>query len=667
MFFKFLLIFVCLHFSANAQEEILIKEFIDGLVEDLPEDLDLSEINERLLYFSKHPINLNQTTPEELKSLFFLSALQVANFFTYLSANGKLIDVLELQAVPGFNGKTIQNLLPFVKLNEDELKEKITVKNLKKFGENDLVIRVARILETQKGFRDLTGSKYLGTPEKLLLRYKYNFSNRVLLSLVAEKDAGEKLNPFLTANLTINTVGFVKRLSIGDYSLQFGQGLTLWSGFGFGKGPDVTSIAKKDDGLKSYSSANEYSFFRGIGAKVSLSKEFELTTFLSSRTHDATVRLNEEGNEIIATLNETGYHRTLNELNSKKTVNQKIYGAVVEYRHKNLNVGVISYQSHYSKVFLANDQPYQIFNFNGKQLFNVGFYYNYAFKNIYFFGEAARGLKRGSAMMNGLLISLSNSISAVMLYRKYEKDYHNFFNQGPAESNGFNENGLYAGINISPSRKWTLSAYADYFRFPWLKFRVDAPSQGYEILAQVSYVPSKKFRATIRYKSELKQQNTDTEVSLNFLDPVIRRSYRADVTWKLTNSIALQNRIEVANYQKSTLPAEFGYLVYQDLSFSPSRSKLSGNFRVGYFNAPSYNSRLYAYEDDILYNFTFGMYNGNGIRNYVNLKYKLLKSVVLWARYALFYYKDTTTVGSGLDEINGNKKSEVKFQLRYQF
>ncbi len=269
--------------------------------------------------------------------------------------------------------------------------------------------------------------------------------------------------------------------------------------------------------------------------------------------------------------------------------------------------------------------------------------------------------------MQGLLISLSNKISAVVLYRNYQKNYHNFFNQAPAESNGFNETGFYAGININPSRKLTFSLYADYFKFPWLKFRIDAPSQGYELLSQLSYTPSKTFKATIRYKFELKQQNTDSETIINFLDDVKKRSFRADVNWKLSKTIALQNRIELSNFQKGDVNPEFGYLIYQDLALSPTRSKLSGNLRVAYFNTPSYNSRLYAYEDDILYNFSFGMYNGNGIRNYINIKYKFLKKVDLWLRHALFYYKNTDVIGAGLDEIIGNKKSEIKFQLRYQF
>jgi len=662
MFFKFLIFVLLLSVNVSAQEDLLIKEIIDGMVDDLPDDLDLSELSERLLYFKKHPLSINHTNQDELKKLFFLSPLQITNLLAYISANGKLIDVLELQAVPGFDGATVQKLLLFIRLNESDLNEKITFNTLRRIGENDLVVRYGQTLEKQKGFRNLPGSRYLGSPQKFLLRYKYNFSNRITLSLVSEKDAGEKPLDFISANLTVNDIGIIKKISLGDYSLQFGQGLTLWSGFGFGKGPDVTSIAKKDDGLKPYSSANEYSFLRGIGTTIRLSKEIDLTSFWSSRKHDAAIN-----NELVTTLNETGYHRTANELRNRKNIHQTLYGFAANYSKNTLNMGIMAYRSHYSKGFTTGEQVYRAFNFIGKQLTNMGFHYNYSLKNTYFFGEITKSLKGGAALMNGFLISLSNQTSAVFLYRNYQRDYHNFFSQAPSESGGVNENGFYMGLNISPSKKWMISLYADYFTFPWLKFRVDAPSKGYEILGQISYTPSKQFKAIARYKTELKQQNTDLEVPINYLDPVNKTYVRINADWKVSKTISLQNKVEFSAYQKGNSNTELGFLIYQDFAFTSSRAKLSSNFRVGYFRTPSYNSRIYTYEDDILYNFSFGMYNGSGFRNYINFNYKLVKNTDLWFRYAIFLYQNSTVVGSGLDEINGRKKTDIKIQVRYQF
>jgi len=110
-----------------------------------------------------------------------------------------------------------------------------------------------------------------------------------------------------------------------------------------------------------------------------------------------------------------------------------------------------------------------------------------------------------------------------------------------------------------------------------------------------------------------------------------------------------------------------GYLVYQDLDYSPLSSKISGNVRLAYFNTASYHSRIYAYEDDVLSGSGSGGYYGKGIRTYLNVRYRLLKTLDLWGRYALYFYPDKTVIGSGLDEIMGSKKSDLKFQVRYQF
>jgi hypothetical protein len=671
MFFRLLLLLLFLSHPVKAQEDLLIKELLEDLVHNLPEDFDLVELTERLVHYKKHPINLNRTNADDLKNLFFLSPLQIANFCRHLTEKGKLIDVIEVQTIPGFDSITVRRLLPFVYINEVDLKQKITAKNFLALGENDLVVRYATLLEKQKGFSSSVGNRYVGTPEKMLLRYKYHFDNRIAMSVTLEKDAGEKIIgktiDFLSANITISEIGVVKKLIVGDYSLQFGQGLTLWSGFGFGKGPDVTSTAKKDLGLRPYTSANEYAFFRGTAARIALSKKLEITAFWSLRKHDATITLNNEGNGELTTLNETGYHRTQTELANQHTVNQQAYGLTALLQQNQLNLGFVLYQVNYDKKFVTNDIPYRAFNFSGNKLLNTGLHYSYAFKNVYFFGEIAKSMHGGTALMNAMLISFSNQISGVFQYRNYQKNYHNFFNQPAAEAAGFNETGFYAGLNIYPTKKWMVSLYTDYFSFPWLKFGVDAPSQGFEALAQLSYTPSKTFKTSLRYKTELKQQNTTNTVPIHHLEPVEKQSLRMDINCKLTKILNLQHRIEVTNYQKAIGKPEIGYLIYQDMAFAPSNSKLITNVRLAYFNSASYNSRLYAYEDDILYNFSFGMYHGIGFRGYLNIKYKISKNLDIWLRGAQFRYKNVTSIGSGLDEINGNKKTEVKLQMRYQF
>ncbi|RZL47711.1 MAG: helix-hairpin-helix domain-containing protein, partial [Pedobacter sp.] len=143
MRFRILIILLLIAFSSKAQtqEDEFVKDLIESLAENLPEDFDLSELQDRLVYFKKHPINLNNTTPEELKSLVFLSPLQISNVFNHIKTNGKLIDVLEIQSIADFDTETVQRLLPFITLNQKDLVDKITLRNIKVLGDNDLVMR----------------------------------------------------------------------------------------------------------------------------------------------------------------------------------------------------------------------------------------------------------------------------------------------------------------------------------------------------------------------------------------------------------------------------------------------------------------------------------------------------------------------------------------------
>lgn len=650
-----------------------IKDLIESLAPDLPEDYDLSELFESLNYLHKHPINLNHTDPEQLKSLVFLSPLQIANLFQHIKTNGKLLDVLELQSIEGFNLRTIQRILPFVEISEID-KAQHSFNGLLNQSEKQLIMRYGRILEKQKGFNNLSGSRYLGSPERLLAKYKYSFKDLLSASFVMEKDAGEYLYAkgqhkgldFISGNLTLRNLGAIRKLVIGDYSLQVGQGLTLWSGFGFGKGPDVTSVAKNDVGLKPYSSSNEGAYLRGLATTIQLVKHMEITGFVSRTLKDASTKTDEDGNISQVNIAVSGLHRTPTELQNKNALQQSIYGSTIQYLTDNLSLGITGYRSQYSNAFTTGPLNYNRYNFAGKQLDNIGTHYNYTFQNIYFYGEVAKSFPGGFATVNGAMASFSKSLSFVVVNRTYAKDHHNFIARSLGEStDASNEKGWYSGINFIPNNRWSFSVYGDFFQFPWLKYRIDSASQGYDILSQAVFTPGKTFKIVIRAKTEHKQQNSDLQ-SDSTISEVYKTNFRIGVSWALSKYLSLENRLEVVHYKKDLIN-ELGYLAYQDLDYRPARFRVSGNLRLAYFNTASYNSRLYAYENDVLYSSGFGMYNGKGIRTYLNLQYKFNPKLSFWARYSAFIYENATTVGSGLDIIQGDKKMDVKFQLRYIF
>jgi hypothetical protein len=671
------LIFCACRYSAAAQEELAIKDITSHLAENLPGEEELSQLTERLSFYSRYPIDLNHTTPEQLKELIFLSALQINNLFAHIRTNGKLKDILELQAIDDFDPGTISRLLPFVTLKAEKgYSSLLNFKNLRQNGKNELLWRYGQVLKKQKGFSKLSGSRYLGSPQKLLLKYKLNLGNHAAFSLTAEKDAGERFFSsnsktgfdFISGSLALYSNGRFKKIVLGDYSLQFGQGLTLWTGLSFGKGSDVAGVAKKDTGLKPYTSTDEFAFFRGIGTTFTALKNIDLTTFISFRSLDASLSRTNGGKYTLSSIGTGGLHRTPTEISNKGSLEQLVYGTAFQLRQNNLEAGITAYHSIYGHEFSRGSQRYKRYSFEGRELNNFGFHYSYNFQNIYFFAETAKSFPGGFATLSGAMTSLSRSASAVLLYRAYAKDHITFYSQElSAGSAASNERGLYGGIHFSRDAKWECAVYADLFYFPGAKYRIDSTSSGYDLMGQFSYSPLKTFKLMFRINLRSSEQNISAGLPVNPLAKVRKENYRLGMNWKLTPLITMQNRFELTHYRKETVVAAYGYMICQDADYSPLSSRLSSNIRLAFFNTSTYENRIYAYEDDVLYGAGSGLYNGRGIRAFLNLSYRLSRGLRIWARYAIWYYPGEESTGSGLDEIMGDKKPEIKLQLRYQF
>ncbi len=649
---------------AQTETDPEIADIIESLDQNPDEAIDYSELLERLTYYKKNPLNFNTATEIDLKDLWLLSPLQISALLSHRNQNGLLLELLELQGIAHFDLKTIQRILPFIKLGIDNPFRYFKLKQLLT-ANHDLMFRLQQGLERQSGFSisDTSQSRYLGSPQKMLIRYRYHYDRHLSLALNLEKDAGEQFFKgnsfdFSSGHIAFKDIGPLKKLVLGDYDLQFGQGLSLWSGLSFGKGALISAIAKQDVGLKPYSSLNEGLFFRGLAFNLQL-KSFQITPFFSYRKLDASLSDEME----VGSINISGFHRTPTELANKNNLNQLVYGANGQWQYRNLNIGLTAYHTQFNRTFEAGKYPYNQFEFADKQLNNYSLSYNYTFRNTYFFGEIAQSSGSNLALVNGLLSSLSPQLSLGLLYRNYPKNYYSFYNTALAEaSNAVNERGFYTGITLKPTAKWEWSTYADVFQFPWLKYDIDAPSSGFEWFSQIIYKPNKRIQLTGLYRIESKERNDDEENTINYLVRQKHQKFRFDLSYMATKSIQIRNRIEMVQFQ-----AETGYLLFQDVIYKPLSSKFSGNIRLAVFNTPGYDSRIYAFQNDVLYSYSILAYQNKGLQFYFNGRYTLKRGLDFWLHYQIQAYQNQESTGSGLSQTAGNKRSEIKLQLRYQF
>ena len=228
--------------------------------------------------------------------------------------------------------------------------------------------------------------------------------------------------------------------------------------------------------------------------------------------------------------------------------------------------------------------------------------------------------------------------------------------------------GLKLRMKLGFIKSLKLSAYFDNFQFNWLSYRVSAPSNGHDYFLQLDYSPARDFQFTTYLRQEIKQQDfSDITEGLKKQTDINKLKYRFQISYKVLRNITLKNRFEQIIYNDGINPVSKGYLIYQDLVYKPKIIPFSFYFRYALFDTDDYNSRLYAYESDVLYAFSIPAYYGKGSRFYTMIKIKLRKNIDFWLRYSQTYYVDRNVISSGLTEIDGNTKSEIKMQIKIKF
>lgn len=688
----------------EAQKNLIIEQSVENLAATIEtEDVDFQNLLDVLSIYFDNPINLNRKDIKpDLLEMGLLSEYQIESLLTHIDKNGKLISIYELQAVPGYDLQTIRNISPFVAVNAEFYTPHTGAKELFKNATNQLFIRYSRVLEDQKGFDDITdedwlqskNSRYLGSANKLYMRYRFKYLTNLSIGFTMEKDQGETMfgNPkanelfntstqkgfdFYSAHFFIKNVGPIKALAIGDFQAQFGQGLTFWSGLSFGKSVNILTAKKNAQGLRPYSSVDENLFLRGAGVTLGFLKHFEFTAFGSRKKIDANISALTDtvGNEnldnlTITSFQATGSHATLGELEDKQAIEETIAGGRFAYTSRKLSIGFTGAHTLYGGDIQRTLQPYSQYQFNDNKSTVIGADFNYIFKNFNFFGEGARSANGGTGLVTGFLASLSSNVSFSAIYRNYSKDFQNLKSVAFAESStNVNEKGLFFGIDGKINKNWTVSAYMDQFKFPWLKYQIDGPnSAGYDAIFQIRYKPSRNLDIYARVRSRNKPINTDFEVSdIPSVVEVSQNNYRFNVIYKVSPSVRLQSRVEYKTYHRMGGEAEDGLLIFQDINVKPLSSPFSFNFRYAIFDTDSYNTRLYAYENDVLYYFGIPAYANRGTRMYLTARYKISRGVDVWLRYSQWFYNNVDSIGSGLNQIDGNRKSEVRALLVFNF
>lgn len=655
----------------------------ERLTENTETEYDFSEYTEELESLGRSPVNLNNRDPEELRRLFFLSDRQIRSILKYTASFGDFQSIYELKTVEGLDSLTIQRMLPFVAIQPSRTDD-FSLREALTRGKNQALFRYQQILEKQEGYKTHTDSLllakpnafYKGSPSRLLFKYQYDYRGRLRYGILGEKDPGEEFFKgsnrrgfdFYSAHFFYSGKGLVRRVALGDYHASFGQGLVMWSGLLFGKASLAGGNPSPARGIRPSSSANEFAYLRG-GAVMLAHGPLEITAFAARNALDGTTVVSDSLGEYIRGLQTTGLHRTPSEIASKNSLHLTTFGGNLDITGTLFKAGITAVSATFDKEFQPQTGLYRLFQQPLRKQFTTGVHASVFLRDLIFRGEIARDINGHLAGIINTSFQPDPRLSLWIIYRNYDKAFQNYFSNSFGENTGvYNEEGLYLGFRAALSRKLEMTGYADYFHFPWFRYRVDGPSGGREYFIRADFKLTRNTLIYLRYRFKLKDINTaDSSRPVNVVVSPYYHNLRFHADYQPIPNLLLASRAEVVFNQPAAGGRRQGFLIYQEAVWTAGSIPLSLAARYALFDTDTYDERLYTYERDLRYSFSIPAYYYNGQRVYLMIKYSPYPWADLWIRYAATFYANAESVGTGPDASQGNTRSDIRAQLLLKF
>ena len=667
------LIFIAAHFISAGQtpeQNMQLESILESILENLEEETDAALILEDLEEYAENPLNINAATRTQLSRLHLLNDIQIEKLTDYLKNYGSVYTIYELNSIDGFTPGLLKKMEPFIWFGPAETEPESFKKSLK-YGRHELFLRTLGTTQKPRGYkkRDDGTIPFEGNRARYYTRYRFRAGENIAAGFTAEKDPGETFFSgsnkqgfdFFSGHLSLKLSKVIENITVGDFVVRSGQGLVLWQGFSTGKSVLALDISKTNQGIRPFTSTDENRFFRGASATLNIA-ETRVNIFYSNKKNDANLAFSNSQGNYFTSLQTSGYHRTENEIADKNSVRDVNLGIVATRQFNHLKIGLTFLKRKFELPFIRSDQLYNQFRFQGENNFTGGANYLFSKGKYQLFGEAAMSKSKGKAFLQGVIGHLHDRIQFSTLFRNLDKTYHALWANPFSESSmPGNETGLYFGTRILPFKFVTLTGYTDFYHSEWINLTTAGPANGWDMMTQADFHFSDRFSFYLRYKNEVKDQKfRENEKYINL--PEQHRKSRIHFQFQPSETIKLKTRAAHVFYKGTD--TENGFMVFQDVQYTPLSVPLNLTARIAWFNTESYNSRIYAYENDLLYMFSIPAYFGRGFRTYLNLKYKISENIEVWFKLANTTLNNAESIGSGYSEISGNKKTEVKFQLR---
>jgi hypothetical protein len=123
-----------------------------------------------------------------------------------------------------------------------------------------------------------------------------------------------------------------------------------------------------------------------------------------------------------------------------------------------------------------------------------------------------------------------------------------------------------------------------------------------------------------------------------------RQNWRTQVQVNMNSSWLWRFRTEWSWLYPENQNPEIGFLTFLDVQYHPLMKPFSAGLRWQFFETDSYDSRIYAYENDVLFRFSIPSFLGKGQRGYLNIRYDVSRNWSFWLRVAHTFQREPNAV-----------------------
>jgi len=342
----------------------------------------------------------------------------------------------------------------------------------------------------------------------------------------------------------------------------------------------------------------------------------------------------------------------------KNVVADQTYGINLTYNLSNVRIGFTWAEDKFSIPMIPEkDDPKEVFDFTGDNNSIYSIYYNSLIKKILLYGEISVNNSFRHAIVQGFSFRPSDRLGLNFLFRDYEAGYESFHGRGPGiRSETGNEKGILGNFSFEAAKHLFITGGVDIHSFPWLQYRCSAPARGIRKELVARFFPGDKLKIEAWYNYRLSMNDAANNKMIPEQNELVTRSIRGSVRYSANENLTLGTRLDYKITDPST---GTGILLLNEIIYSVRPLPVTLWIRYCIYNTDSWDSRIYTYENDLLYSFSIPALSGKGSRSYIMIKWEINDSAEIRLKY----------IASSLHESRYAIKTtdEIRFQLKVFF